>query len=276
MLQAQLNMPKLITSLHTRQGRRYSGGRSPGKHGSSRFGHLGEAVDTVLTVSSCALYVLETYLENDGHQTRVLWVWLSEVVISASLLLLYVIRVCSSLHPLETLVSPGAILDLVTSAPVLVTLLLAPYSMRAVSILRVLRVLRTFSLAADLTLQPVAKQVTRPRTRTAWGPHGVARASVQCSSRTCTAAHCSTALTRTVQALVVALTTLSVVYIAACVFPLIDLADDDDRGPYEAWPFHDSLYFVIITITTVGYGDITPQSTTARLASLLMVATTFV
>ena len=38
----------------------------------------------------------------------------------------------------------------------------------------------------------------------------------------------------------------------------------------------DSLYFVVITITTVGYGDITPHTTAARLLSLLMVTLTFV
>lgn len=78
------------------------------------------------------------------------------------------------------------------------------------------------------------------------------------------------------QAVFVALSTFSVIYIAACLFPLLDADAEDERKPYEAFPFHNSLYFVIITITTVGYGDITPQSTEARLASLLMVATTFV
>ena len=36
------------------------------------------------------------------------------------------------------------------------------------------------------------------------------------------------------------------------------------------------LYFVIITITTVGFGDITPATTQGRLFCLAMVATTFV
>ncbi|KAL1525506.1 hypothetical protein AB1Y20_020362 [Prymnesium parvum] len=191
-----------------------------------------EAFDTFLTLLSCTIYVVETYLFNQDE--ALFYVWVTEITISACLLALYVFRVCCSSEPLRTMLSVSGMLDLVTSMPVLVTMLLDP-SLRAVSVLRVLRVLRTFTLASDLVIQPVAKQ-----------------------------------------ALVVALTTLSVVYIAACLFPLLDSDPEDDRRPYEAFPFHDSLYFVIITITTVGYGDITPQSTPARLAALLMVATTFV
>ena len=56
----------------------------------------------------------------------------------------------------------------------------------------------------------------------------------------------------------VALTLFSVIYIAACVFPLLDAPVDGDLGPYDAFPFHDSLYFTIITITTVGYTGAQP------------------
>ena len=124
----------------------------------------------------------------------------------------------------------GMVLDLLTSLPVLLFLLFQPHSywMRA---LRVFRVLRTHTLAAELSVQPVKRQ-----------------------------------------AFVIALTLSSVIYISVCFFPLIEY----DEEPYINFPLHDSLYFVIITITTVGYGDITPATTTGRLCSLLMVACTFV
>ena len=31
-------------------------------------------------------------------------------------------------------------------------------------------------------------------------------------------------------------------------------------GPTEGWPWYDCLYFSIVTLTTVGYGDLTPTS----------------
>ena len=71
-------------------------------------------------------------------------------------------------HPLSRLylasfIISGMLLDLATTAPVLFVLLLARSwdSLRAVSILRVLRVLRTFTFASELTLQPVTKQASR-------------------------------------------------------------------------------------------------------------------
>ncbi|MGV9291486.1 potassium channel family protein [Streptomyces sp. NPDC003719] len=38
----------------------------------------------------------------------------------------------------------------------------------------------------------------------------------------------------------------------------------------------DSLYFTVITLATVGYGDITPHSQTARLVTILQIVYSFV
>ena len=120
------------------------------------------------------------------------------------------------------------VLDFVTSGPVLVFLLFLPHSLSSwVRMLRILRVLRTFSVAAELSVQPVARQ-----------------------------------------ALVVGLTLISVIYISTCLFPLLEYSEN----PHRHFPLHDSLYFVIITITTVGYGDITPEQTISRMAALMMVS----
>ena len=91
----------------------------------------------------------------------------------------------------------------------------------------VLRVLRTFTLANELSVQPVSRQT-----------------------------------------LTIGLTLFSVIYISTCIFPLLDSLGEPPPG---LLPLHDSLYYVIITITTVGYGDITPESTLGRMASLAMV-----
>ena len=154
-----------------------------------------DAIDVALTIFSIALYIVETYLSGGERSLRMVTrcgaarervanrvmplpnptrifqrvctgdvmlgeIWLAEVLTSTSLLAFYGYRLCSSTAPRDFCFTPGAMLDLATSAPVLLTLLLAPpSSLHAVSILRVLRVLRTFSFAAELTLQPVTKQV---------------------------------------------------------------------------------------------------------------------
>ena len=38
-------------------------------------------------------------------------------------------------------------------------------------------------------------------------------------------------------------------------------------GKLEGWSFNDSLYWSIVTATTVGYGDMTPQNKISRLLS---------
>lgn len=249
-----------------------------------------DSIDYALTAIACFLYVVSTYHEEDSALETPLW--LAEIVVSAALLIIYVVRLQAAHHPLEHARTPGALLDLLTTAPVLVALIFMPQeAVKDVRILRVLRVLRTFTLAAELSLQPVYQQ-----------------------------------------AVVIALTIVSVIYISMCSFPLLENLDNPHecmrsdaqshashvstgaiysrvlcgtrrlgsrvcrlstsrlalfchhhyyrKAPRLDHPSH--MHFASCSLPcsldtqTVGYGDITPTTTLARMYALLMVTTTFV
>ena len=190
--------------------------------------------DSFLTAFSLILYTTSTYVEDVALYPHLnILVWVLEVVTTSGLLYIYLRRLCASVAPFAEALSPGMLLDLITSGPVLWDLLFNGRQHTWVRVLRVLRVLRTHTRAAELSMQPVDRQ-----------------------------------------AVVIGLTLFSVIYISSCLFPLLEYGDED--SPHEHFPLHDALYFVIITITTVGYGDITPHTTRGRLVSLCMVACTFV
>ena len=166
-----------------------------------------ELPDVVLTACSLILYAISTYFEDSPCSSCLDALWALEVATTSGLLFLYAQRLRSSVAPLALALTPGMVLDLLTSGPVLCFLLLLPQHGPTswIRVLRVLRCLRTHTLAAELSVQPVARQ-----------------------------------------ALVIGLTLFSVVYISACLFPLIEYPEE----PHLHFPLHDSLYFVIITITT--------------------------
>ena len=41
----------------------------------------------------------------------------------------------------------------------------------------------------------------------------------------------------------------------------------------ESWRYMDALYFSVVTVATVGYGDITPVTTAGRIVAMLMIIT---
>ena len=56
---------------------------------------------------------------------------------------------------------------------------------------------------------------------------------------------------------------------------LIYSFNGDDFVAHENHPVVDALYFCIVTMCTIGYGDLTPNSTATELFSILFVLVGF-
>ena len=47
--------------------------------------------------------------------------------------------------------------------------------------------------------------------------------------------------------------------------------DDPNNGPGAPLQFHDALYFIIVTFSTVGFGDVTPLQPEGRVFTMLVI-----
>ena len=213
-----------------------------------------DKVHLVLILLACLLYVHRTYRspivpalqdirsfgrDFEGPVSRVL-----EAFMSALLVLVFLVRLRGALVPKAFWLTPISLLDIATSIPVLFSTIMPNVVAAALCLsfhsflIRMLRILR---ILRTVELVP-----------SVWSKQPVLR-----------------------QLLCIMCTTLSLTFIGSCAFPLLE-AEADEEAPYDAIPLHDALYFVLVTITTVGYGDISPVSLGARYATLLMVLCTLI
>jgi len=80
------------------------------------------------------------------------------------------------------------------------------------------------------------------------------------------------------------LTLLSLILFSACVLEAVENPDRNDGtgansyGKYvqETTSIHEMIYFVVVTLATVGYGDVVPESEGGRVAVILLILFTIV
>jgi len=72
---------------------------------------------------------------------------------------------------------------------------------------------------------------------------------------------------------VVVMTMCILIYISSGVFTVVE---NRERAVAERYQFHDALYFGVVTLLTVGYGDITPQTEFGKFIVIFIVIFTIV
>ena len=75
------------------------------------------------------------------------------------------------------------------------------------------------------------------------------------------------------QLITIIFTLLSLIYISAGLFQIVE---NHERSEDNQLPFHHSVYFIVVTIATVGYGDIVPETETGKMLVIALIIITFV
>ncbi|KAE9046894.1 hypothetical protein PR002_g1384 [Phytophthora rubi] len=64
---------------------------------------------------------------------------------------------------------------------------------------------------------------------------------------------------------------LSTIAVILCAAGIYQALESEQYGEDEKLQFHDSLYFVLVTVSTIGYGDITPRTSLGHVFVIVMI-----
>lgn len=232
----------------------------------SQAGRMFEMLHSCLSVLSCAVYVALTY-ETEGTESDGLsndFFSLSELIFVCVFLVDYVLRLLA--FGARYALSLAGAIDLVTTIPALVPIIsdfdtfsldvegpmatstsaqgtsllflrFLRLNVRILRALRFLRVLRTVRFMR-FSLGIIGHAATDK------GNLNVRR-----------------------QVTEMVLTALSIIFVAASLIQILEV----DEGGVARFAWHDAFYLTVVTISTVGYGDLAPLTLEARLAICFII-----
>lgn len=253
---------------------------------SSTIGALWDISQVLFSVLACGLYIAETYQSSYDGDIILRWI---EIIVTQFFLLDFLFNWFVATTTKLYFLSPMTYVDIITIVPVYLTLILGDRNipnlslLRFVRILRLIRILRTFKLLGGLSgirRQLITLSLTLlSLTFMAAGIVQVMENDVKQLSFDCRYINDHTN------------------YEPSCTYsyssygdPECDCekrncfpayADGDSKGePSQIrclmLPYFDCFYFIVVTMATVGYGDISPTTGPSKAVIILFIVTSLI
>jgi len=198
---------------------------------------LGKLIDIfiiLLNLAICAIFVIETYPVSEA--TRRL-LWNTEIIIVLFFIIEYVARLYGAKSRLKQLVDVYSIVDFIAIVPTLSLLVLPLFGLTAnFGFIKVIRVIRVFRIFRFL--------------RFTADPHFFF----------------GNITVRLLYLIRLFLTILMIFFISSGLFFHVESISNPGVRT-----FGDAFYFTVVTLTTVGFGDITPLSEAGKWVTVLMI-----
>lgn len=198
---------------------------------------LGKAIDIIIIMMNlliCAILVIETYVVN---QETLSLLWQVEKVIVLLFIIEYVVRLYAADNRVRQLIDIYSILDFISILPTLI-LIIFPYlslnhDVNFIQFIRIIRIFRVFRFFRFLATPDFFFGIL------------------------------TTHVLRVVKLFMII---FMIFFISSGCFLLFEKSANP-----EVTTFGDAFYFTVVTLTTVGFGDIYPVTSGGRMVTVMMI-----
>jgi voltage-gated potassium channel len=195
-------------------------------------GRLIDAFIILLNLIICAIFVLETYPVSEDIRSVL---WTVEVVTVFFFIIEYIARLYGSRNRIRYLFDKYSIIDLIAILPTL-WLIVFPGNLLNIGVVKIIRIFRVFRIFRFL--------------RFAADPHFFF----------------ATITMKVLKVVRLLMTILIIFFVSSGLFFHVE-----NQWNPGIKTFGDAFYFTIVTLTTVGFGDITPLSEAGKWVTVLMI-----
>jgi len=204
----------------------------------------GSILEIVLTAVACLVYIVGTYY-GDKYQTEF---FIADFVLASVFFVDWVVNLQLSQRKWDFVISKMSLIDLLTIVPTYIEFIFLSEGLADLSFLRILRVVRVVRV---LRMFKIFRSKEEDNESTVLRPKH------------------SSGISKQIAVMGVAL--LSVLFIGAGIFHALNFLQEDSIYCTTEFDFLTAFYFIVVTSSTLGYGDIYPLTATARLISVVLI-----